>query len=46
MAVLCTEIMVIPPTAPPGNGYPLAALATTRAVAQGFAASGVEYFNT
>ncbi|KAG2486694.1 hypothetical protein HYH03_014623 [Edaphochlamys debaryana] len=31
---------------PIGNGYPMAALATTRALANAFAASGMEYFNT
>ncbi|KXZ47610.1 hypothetical protein GPECTOR_34g769 [Gonium pectorale] len=31
---------------PIGNGYPMAALATTRALADAFAAPGMEYFNT
>ncbi|EFJ46733.1 hypothetical protein VOLCADRAFT_92827 [Volvox carteri f. nagariensis] len=31
---------------PIGNGYPLAALATTRELAAAFAAPGMEYFNT
>ncbi|XP_026285945.1 5-phosphohydroxy-L-lysine phospho-lyase isoform X3 [Frankliniella occidentalis] len=31
---------------PMGNGYPVAAVVTTRAVADSFRAAGVEYFNT
>ncbi|KAG2451934.1 hypothetical protein HYH02_003708 [Chlamydomonas schloesseri] len=31
---------------PIGNGYPLAALATTRPLAAAFASNGMEYFNT
>lgn len=29
-----------------GNGYPIAAVITTRAVADSFKNTGVEYFNT
>ena len=31
---------------PMGNGHPVAAVVTTEAVAESFAATGMEYFNT
>lgn len=31
---------------PIGNGHPLACVATTKEIAEAFAATGVEYFNT
>jgi acetylornithine/succinyldiaminopimelate/putrescine aminotransferase len=43
-ATTCVSIPI--ETQPFGNGMPLAAVVTTRAIAQSFAGQKVEYFNT
>ena len=41
---VCPDIVTI--GKPMGNGHPVAAVITTKAIAEKFSASGIEYFNT
>ena len=41
---MCPDIVTL--GKPMGNGHPVAAVVTTKEIAEKFASSGVEYFNT